>query len=186
MCLVHDLWICVTLVFCHLFFYVVTPTTMFAGNLCSLYFNLFYFLISTLIFTTCIKINLFIITNSDQCASDDIQQLLYCHVLILIWLLPLDCNNTPCCNLSCLLNLLMRRYVVSTILSSSILVGHKMEVETWPSTVCLLPLADLLQLHPIAIFAISIKGSRQPCLTSSDTFLPCVFNFLERCVIKWI
>ena len=103
MCLAHDLQICVTLVFCHLSFYVVTPITMFARNPCSLYFNLFYFLfyyfffrgttISTLIFTTFIKIN--IITNSDLCASDDIQQLqvmisnnsttlLLPHILILI------------------------------------------------------------------------------------------------------
>ena len=84
MCLAHDLQICVTLIFCHLSFYVVTPITMFARNPCPLYFNLFYFLfyyyffrgttISTLIFTTFIKINLFIITNSDLCASDDIQQ----------------------------------------------------------------------------------------------------------------
>ena len=68
----------------------------------------------------------------------------------------------------------MRRYVASTILSSSILVGHKMEVETRPSPVCLLPPADLLQLHPIAISAVSIKGSCRPCLTSSGTSLPCV------------
>ena len=68
----------------------------------------------------------------------------------------------------------MRRYVASTILSSSILVGHKIEVETRPSPVCLLPPADLLQLHPIAISAVSIKGSCRPCLTSSGTSLPCV------------